>query len=85
MADVVKTTLSPKRMDKLIHDDKGNVTISNDDATIMKLLDIVHLAAKIQLIILKLHMQDFSPALENRNEQPETVAPPIVPPLTFDA
>lgn len=33
-------------MDKLIHDDKGNVTISNDGATIMKLLEVVHPAAK---------------------------------------
>ncbi|XP_006579667.1 T-complex protein 1 subunit eta-like [Glycine soja] len=40
-------------MDKLIHDDKGAVTISNDDATIMKLLDIVHPAAKILADIAK--------------------------------
>ena len=33
-------------MDKLIQTDKG-VTISNDGATIMKLLDIVHPAAKV--------------------------------------
>lgn len=32
-------------MDKLIHD-QGRVTISNDGATIIKLLDIVHPAAK---------------------------------------
>ena len=32
-------------MDKLIHDDKGSVTISNDGATLMKLLQIVHPAA----------------------------------------
>merc|ERR1740124_209874 len=32
-------------MDKLIHDDNGQVTISNDGATIMKLLQIVHPAA----------------------------------------
>merc|ERR1719498_398888 len=32
-------------MDKLIHDN-GKTTISNDGATIMKLLDIVHPAAK---------------------------------------
>merc|ERR1719446_967853 len=31
--------------DKLIHDDKGSVTISNDGVTIMKLLQIVHPAA----------------------------------------
>ncbi|EXC18516.1 T-complex protein 1 subunit eta [Morus notabilis] len=47
VADVIRTTLGPRGMDKLIHDDKGNVTISNDGATIMKLLDIVHPAAKI--------------------------------------
>jgi T-complex protein 1 subunit eta len=40
-------------MDKLIHDDKGSVTISNDGATIMKLLDIVHPAAKILVDIAK--------------------------------
>ncbi|KAF9607585.1 hypothetical protein IFM89_037209 [Coptis chinensis] len=40
-------------MDKLIHDDKGNATISNDGATIMKLLDVVHPAAKILVDIAK--------------------------------
>ncbi|ERM95984.1 hypothetical protein AMTR_s00129p00016230 [Amborella trichopoda] len=38
-------------MDKLIHDDKGNTTISNDEATIMKLLDIVHPSAKTLVAI----------------------------------
>jgi len=46
LVDTVRTTLGPRGMDKLIHDDKGNVTISNDGATIMKLLDVVHPAAK---------------------------------------
>lgn len=45
VVDVVRTTLGPRGMDKLIHDDKGQVTISNDGATIMKLLQIVHPAA----------------------------------------
>jgi len=45
VVDVVRTTLGPRGMDKLIHDDKGSVTISNDGATIMKLLQIVHPAA----------------------------------------
>eukprot|EP00300_Choanocystis_sp_HF-7_P027014 c32077_g1_i1.p1 GENE.c32077_g1_i1~~c32077_g1_i1.p1 ORF type:complete len:586 (-),score=158.90 c32077_g1_i1:93-1805(-) len=46
VADAVRTTLGPRGMDKLIQNDKG-VTISNDGATIMKLLDIVHPAAKV--------------------------------------
>ena len=45
VVDVVRTTLGPRGMDKLIHDDQGKVTISNDGATIMKLLQIVHPAA----------------------------------------
>eukprot|EP00201_Polytomella_parva_P007898 CAMPEP_0175068362 /NCGR_PEP_ID=MMETSP0052_2-20121109/17631_1 /TAXON_ID=51329 ORGANISM="Polytomella parva, Strain SAG 63-3" /NCGR_SAMPLE_ID=MMETSP0052_2 /ASSEMBLY_ACC=CAM_ASM_000194 /LENGTH=547 /DNA_ID=CAMNT_0016335385 /DNA_START=97 /DNA_END=1737 /DNA_ORIENTATION=- len=46
VVDTVRTTLGPRGMDKLIHDSKGAVTISNDGATIMKLLEIVHPAAK---------------------------------------
>uniref|UniRef100_M4CB44 T-complex protein 1 subunit eta n=1 Tax=Brassica campestris TaxID=3711 RepID=M4CB44_BRACM len=53
VGDVLRTTLGPRGMDKLIHDDKGSVTISNDGATIMKLLDIVHPAAKILVDIAK--------------------------------
>ncbi|KAK9811765.1 hypothetical protein WJX72_009677 [[Myrmecia] bisecta] len=45
VVDAVRTTLGPRGMDKLIHTDRG-VTISNDGATIMKLLDIIHPAAK---------------------------------------
>uniref|UniRef100_A0A6S9TJZ6 CCT-eta n=1 Tax=Chrysotila carterae TaxID=13221 RepID=A0A6S9TJZ6_CHRCT len=46
IVDVVRTTLGPRGMDKLIHDDNGRVTISNDGATLMKQLQIVHPAGK---------------------------------------
>ncbi|XP_064383704.1 T-complex protein 1 subunit eta-like [Halichondria panicea] len=42
----VASTLGPRGMDKLIVDGNGKTTISNDGATIMKLLDVVHPAAK---------------------------------------
>jgi T-complex protein 1 subunit eta len=45
IVEVVKTTLGPRGMDKLIHDGRS-VTISNDGATLISLLDIVHPAAK---------------------------------------
>jgi T-complex protein 1 subunit eta len=48
----VKTTLGPRGMDKLIHNQRG-VTISNDGATIIALLDIVHPAAKTLVDIAK--------------------------------
>ena len=44
VAEIVKTTLGPRGMDKLIT--SKDTTISNDGATIIKLLDIVHPAAK---------------------------------------
>lgn len=40
-------------MDKLIVDNNGKATISNDGATIMKLLDVVHPAAKSLVDIAK--------------------------------
>ena len=45
VADAIRTTLGPRGMDKLIHTTQKPV-ISNDGASIMKLLDIVHPAAK---------------------------------------
>ncbi|RKO96851.1 hypothetical protein CXG81DRAFT_26185 [Caulochytrium protostelioides] len=50
VADAIRTTLGPRGMDKLVVGGGGqqanSVTISNDGATILKLLDIVHPAAK---------------------------------------
>ena len=42
----VASTLGPRGMDKMIVNDRGQATISNDGATILKLLDIVHPAAR---------------------------------------
>lgn len=46
VVDTIRTTLGPRGMDKLIVDEKGKATISNDGATILKLLNVVHPAAK---------------------------------------
>uniref|UniRef100_A0A4W3JID3 T-complex protein 1 subunit eta n=1 Tax=Callorhinchus milii TaxID=7868 RepID=A0A4W3JID3_CALMI len=53
IAEAVRTTLGPRGMDKLIVDDRGKATISNDGATILKLLDVVHPAAKTLVDIAK--------------------------------
>lgn len=52
VVEILKTTLGPRGMDKLIHEG-DRVTISNDGATIIKLLDIVHPAAKTLVDIAK--------------------------------
>ena len=46
--DTIRTTLGPLGADKLMVDSRDQVTITNDGATIMKLLDIVHPAAKVR-------------------------------------
>ncbi|XP_028155142.1 T-complex protein 1 subunit eta [Diabrotica virgifera virgifera] len=53
VTDAVRTTLGPRGMDKLIVQRQGHATISNDGATILKLLDIVHPAAKTLVDIAK--------------------------------
>jgi len=45
VVDILKTTLGPRGMDKLIHTGK-DVIITNDGATLINVLDIVHPAAK---------------------------------------
>ena len=47
VVDAVRSTLGPRGMDKMIVNEQGSSTISNDGATIMKLLDVVHPAAKM--------------------------------------
>ena len=46
VADTLSSTLGPRGMDKLIVSERGEAEITNDGATILKLLDIVHPAAK---------------------------------------
>uniref|UniRef100_A0A7S3PNS2 T-complex protein 1 subunit eta n=1 Tax=Aplanochytrium stocchinoi TaxID=215587 RepID=A0A7S3PNS2_9STRA len=46
VGDVVRTTLGPRGMDKLVYE-ATKATISNDGAEILKLIDIVHPAAKV--------------------------------------
>nr|AAL27405.1 chaperonin subunit 1 [Artemia franciscana] len=53
IADCVRTTLGPRGSDKLIVNNNGNATISNDGATIMKMLDVVHPAARTLVDIAK--------------------------------
>ncbi|KAF6724538.1 T-complex protein 1 subunit delta [Oryzias melastigma] len=47
VADAVRTSLGPKGMDKMIQDEKGDVTITNDGATILKQMQVLHPSAKM--------------------------------------
>lgn len=53
IGEAVKTTLGPRGMDKMVIDNRQKTHISNDGATILQLLDIVHPAAKTLVDIAK--------------------------------
>ena len=53
VADIVKTTLGPKGMDKMLVDSAGNIIITNDGATILEEMEIDHPAAKMIVEIAK--------------------------------
>lgn len=46
VVDMLRSTLGPRGMDKLIVDGQGKATVSNDGATLLRLLDVVHPAAR---------------------------------------
>lgn len=47
LANIVKSSLGPVGLDKMLVDEVGDVTITNDGATILKLLEVEHPAAKV--------------------------------------
>jgi thermosome len=53
VADAVRTTLGPKGMDKMLVDSLGDVTITNDGATILSEMQIEHPAAKMMVEVAK--------------------------------
>ena len=57
VADLIRTSLGPRGLDKMLVDSLGDVTITNDGATILKEIDIQHPAAKM--------MVEISKALDN--------------------
>ncbi len=53
IAEIVKSSLGPRGMDKMLVDTMGDVTITNDGATILKEIDVQHPAAKMMVEIAK--------------------------------
>ncbi|KAI4463505.1 chaperonin [Holotrichia oblita] len=47
ISDAIRTSLGPRGMDKMIQSGNGEVTITNDGATILKQMNVIHPAAKM--------------------------------------
>src|SRR3989442_4304817 len=53
IAEIVKTSLGPRGMDKMLVDSLGDVTITNDGATMLKEIDVQHPEAKMLVEVSK--------------------------------
>ncbi|CAI8007349.1 T-complex protein 1 subunit alpha [Geodia barretti] len=58
VANIVKSSLGPLGLDKMLVDDVGDVTVTNDGATILKLLEVEHPAAKVLVELADLQDQE---------------------------
>jgi thermosome len=53
VADVVKSTLGPRGMDKMLVDTLGDVTVTNDGATVLDKIDVQNPSAKMMVEVAK--------------------------------
>lgn len=53
ISEIVRTSLGPRGMDKMLVDSLGDVTITNDGATMLKEIDVQHPAAKMLVEVSK--------------------------------
>jgi T-complex protein 1 subunit alpha len=58
IANIVKSSLGPVGLDKMLVDDVGDVTVTNDGATILKLLEVEHPAAKVLVELAQLQDEE---------------------------
>ncbi len=58
VAESVRTTLGPNGMDKMLVDSLGDVTITNDGATILDEMELEHPAAKMMVDVAKTQEQE---------------------------
>lgn len=59
IANMVKSSLGPVGLDKMMVDDVGDVTITNDGATILSMVEVLHPAAKILVDLAQLQDQEI--------------------------
>ncbi|XP_034828522.1 T-complex protein 1 subunit alpha [Maniola hyperantus] len=58
IANIVKSSLGPVGLDKMMVDDIGDVTVTNDGATILKMLEVEHPAAKVLVELAQLQDEE---------------------------
>nr|CAD1835105.1 unnamed protein product [Ananas comosus var. bracteatus] len=73
VANIVESSLGPVGLDKMLVDDIGYVTITNDGATILKMLEVEHPAAKILVEPAELQDRERANVLVRNKIHPSSV------------
>ena len=60
IANILKSSLGPVGLDKMLVDELGDMTVTNDGATILKNLEVEHPAAKVLVELSNLQDQEVS-------------------------
>ena len=58
MANTLRTSLGPKGLDKLMVSSDNDVTVTNDGATILKMMDVDHEIAKLMVQLSQSQVND---------------------------
>jgi T-complex protein 1 subunit alpha len=61
IANIVKTSLGPVGLDKMLVDDIGDTTVTNDGATILNLLQVEHPAGQVLVELAQLQDKEVPP------------------------
>ncbi|EJW83353.1 hypothetical protein WUBG_05734 [Wuchereria bancrofti] len=58
IANIVKSSLGPVGLDKMLVDDVGDAVVTNDGATILKQIEVEHPAAKVLVELAQLQDEE---------------------------
>src|SRR5256885_6904806 len=75
VSEVVKTTLGPRGMDKMLVDSLGDVTVTSDGATVLDELDVQHPAAKMLVEIAKTQDDEVGDGTRSEEHTSELQSP----------
>ncbi|OAD54628.1 T-complex protein 1 subunit alpha [Eufriesea mexicana] len=73
VANIVKSSLGPVGLDKMLVDDIGDVTVTNDGATILRLLEVEHPAARVLVELAQLQDEEVGDGTTSVKIHPTSV------------
>lgn len=77
ISNIVKSSLGPVGLDKMLVDQVGDVTVTNDGATILKLLEVEHPAAKLLVELAEQQDEEVGDGRKSEQSKRLRTLPPV--------